>query len=276
MKKIISLILVLGMVLALAACAKDAGNENTTPDATEENAGADNVLRIGVDDTYPPMEYRDENNELIGFDVDFAKALGEEMGMEVEFISIAWDGIFLGLGADKYDAIISSVSITPERLENYGFSKPYLANGQVIVVTSGNESVKTPADLAGKKVGVQIETTADVAAEKQNSETPFELSKYDTIMDTFADLKSGRLDAVVVDYAVALEYTTTSPEDYVITSAQLTNEPIAVCMNKEDTELVEKVNAALTALQDSGKMTEFSVKWFNEDYTSDIDEELRQ
>lgn len=276
MKKIISLILVLGMVLALAACAKDAGNENTTPDATEENAGADNVLRIGVDDTYPPMEYRDENNELIGFDVDFAKALGEEMGMEVEFISIAWDGIFLGLGADKYDAIISSVSITPERLENYGFSKPYLANGQVIVVTPGNESVKTPADLAGKKVGVQIETTADVAAEKQNSETPFELSKYDTIMDTFADLKSGRLDAVVVDYAVALEYTTTSPEDYVITSAQLTNEPIAVCMNKEDTELVEKVNAALTALQDSGKMTEFSVKWFNEDYTSDIDEELRQ
>lgn len=276
MKKIISLILVLGMVLALSACAKDTGNENTNPDTTEENAGASNVLRVGVDDTYPPMEYRNENNELIGFDVDFAKALAEEMGMEVEFISIAWDGIFLGLGADKYDAIISSVSITEERLENYGFSKPYLSNGQVIVVTPGNESIKTPADLAGKKVGVQIETTADVAAEKQNSMTPFELSKYDTIMDTFADLKSGRLEAVVVDYAVALEYATASPENYVITSAQLTNEPIAVCMNKEDTELVEKVNVAITALQDSGKMKELSVQWFKEDYTSNIDEELRQ
>lgn len=275
MKKIISIILVLGMVFALSACAKEVDNTNTTPDATEENAGEKQVLRIGVDDTYPPMEYRDENNELVGFDIDFANALAEEMGMDVEFISIAWDGIFLGLGADKYDAIISSVSITEERLENYGFSKPYLSNGQVIVVTPGNESIKTPEDLAGKKVGVQIETTADIAAEKQNSVTPFEISKYDTIMDTFADLKAGRLEAVVVDYAVALEYATASPEDYVITSAQLTNEPIAVCMNKEDTELVEKVNAAITALQESGKMKELSINWFKEDYTSNIDEELR-
>lgn len=273
MKKIISLILVLGMILSLAACT---GKEDTAkPDATEENAGEKTVLRVGVDDTYPPMEYRNENNELIGFDVDFAKALATEMGVEVEFVPIAWDGIFLGLGADKYDCIISSVSITAERLESYGFSKPYLSNGQVIVVAPGNESIKTPADLAGKKIGVQIETTADIAAEKQNALTPFEISKYDTIMDTFADLKSGRLDCIVVDYAVAIEYATASPDDYVITSAQLTNEPIAVCMNKEDTELVEKVNAGITALQESGKMKEMSNLWFKEDYTSNIDEELR-
>ncbi|PKM95752.1 MAG: amino acid ABC transporter [Firmicutes bacterium HGW-Firmicutes-1] len=276
MRKILALILAMALVFSLSACSKDAEKDDVAEnDTVAEDTVKSNVLRVGVDDTYPPMEFRNESNELIGFDVDFAKALATELGMEIEFVPIAWDGIFLGLGADKYDCIISSTSITTERMENYGFSKPYLSNGQVIVVTPGNETIKSTEDLAGKNVGVQIETTADIAAEKQNALTPFELTKYDTIMDTFLDLEAGRLDCVVVDYAVALEYATQNPEGYLITTAQLTNEPIAVCMNKEDTELIEKVNTGITSLQEAGKMKELSNTWFGDDYTSNIDEELR-
>lgn len=178
-----------------------------TTDSNDFNVEDMTKLTIGVDDTYPPMEYRNEDMELVGFDIDFAKALGEELGIEVEFIPTAWDGIFAGLMSNKYDVIISSVSMTPERLQGFEFSNPYLANGQVIVVKEGDDSINSVEDLAGKKVGVQFQTTADIAASKQKETIDFELTQYDDIIQTFSDLKIGRLDAIVVDYAVAIEYT---------------------------------------------------------------------
>jgi polar amino acid transport system substrate-binding protein len=92
------------------------------------------VLRVGVDDVYPPMEYKDEKNNTVGFDMDLAKEIGKKLGMEVEIISTAWDGIFTSLNTDKFDCIISSVSINEDRQKNYALTKPYIANAQVIVV----------------------------------------------------------------------------------------------------------------------------------------------
>jgi len=266
MKKFVVALLMVTVLLTFIGC--DSADKGTDDEKT--------VLTIGVDDTYPPMEFRDDNNDLVGFDVDFAKALSEELDMDIEFVPTAWDGIFVGLTADKYDVIISSVSMTEERLESYEFSKPYLSNGQVIVVAPGDNSINSSADLAGKKVGVQLETTADIAAKKQQEITPFELTQYDEIIQTFADMKAGRLDCIVVDYAVALDFVSKNPDDYVITTTQLTNEPIAVCIKKGNTDLVDQINAALVTLQDSGKMAEISDEWFGADYVSNIDEELRQ
>lgn len=274
MKKVLVLFMALIMTISLGACGKKNAVDDTYGDA-DTATPSKTVITIGVDDSYPPMEFRDENNKLVGFDIDFGTALAEEMGVEFEYVPTAWDGIFVGLTSDKYDCIISSVSLTPERLESYEFTNPYLSNGQVIVVTPGDESIQKPEDLAGKKVGVQIETTADIAAEKQNALTPFDLTKYDTIMETFEDLNAGRLECVVVDYAVAIDYATKSPDKYVITSAQLTNEPIAICIKKGNTELKDQMNAAIKKLQENGKMKEISVTWFDEDYTSNIDGQLR-
>lgn len=259
MKKLFTAFMIATLLLALAAC----------------STKNDDVITIGVDDSYPPMEFRNENNELVGFDVDFAEALAAEMGVEIEFIPTGWDGIFSGLEADKYDMIISSVSITNERLEGFEFSKPYLANGQVIVVAPGDDSVKSAADLAGKNVGVQLGTTADEAVEKQMAKTPFEITKYDDITQTFADMKTGRLQAIVVDYAVAIDYVSKNPDDYVITTAQLTNEPIGVCIKKGNTDLKDQVNEALAKLQSSNSLVAISQEWLGGDYVSNIDEELR-
>lgn len=256
------ILLMLVMVLSFAACADEA--------TTDEN-----VITIGVDDTYPPMEFRNDDNELVGFDIDFAKALGEEMGVEIVFQPTAWDGIFSALNSEKYDAIISSVSITPDRLEGFEFSKPYLSNGQVIVVKPGDTSITSAADLAGKIVGVQLETTADIAATKQMEATEFELKRYDDIIQTFSDMKTGRLDAIVVDYAVAIDYAANNPGDYEITTAQLTNEPIGVCIKKGNTELKAQIDAAIIALQESGALVPISEEWLGGNYVTDIDEELR-
>ncbi len=235
----------------------------------------DDKLTIGVDDTYPPMEFRDENDELAGFDVDFANALAEEMGVEIEFVPTAWDGIFSALKSERYDMIISSVSITPGRLEEFEFSKPYLSNGQVIVVAEDAEMVETVADLEGMMVGVQLGTTADIAAAKQMEETPFELKQYDDIVQTFSDMKAGRVNAVVVDYAVAIDFVLNNPGDYKITTAQLTNEPIGVCIKQGNTELQEQVDKAITALQKNGTLIPISEKWLGGNFVSDIDEDLR-
>ncbi|HAE60879.1 MAG TPA: amino acid ABC transporter [Eubacteriaceae bacterium] len=233
------------------------------------------ILKIGVDDSYPPMEYRDENNELVGFDIALAKALGEKLEMEVEFISTAFDGIFQGLETQNYDIIMSSVSITPKRLETFLFSEPYLSNGQVIVVKPGDDSVKTPEDLDGKTVGVQLGTTADSAVQKYMEDLDIELIKYDEIIQTFSAMKAGYVDYIVVDYPVAIEYVGNDPDNFEISSAQLTNEPIGVCIRKEDVELKEKIDKALSELREEGTLAEISVEWLKDDYTSNIDTELK-
>ncbi|MFZ7134672.1 MAG: basic amino acid ABC transporter substrate-binding protein [Eubacteriales bacterium] len=270
MKKSILLIIILFLSVALlfAGCTSDQDNEQDN--GQDEKA----VLKVGVDDTYPPMEYRDEDNNLVGFDVELAKAIGEKLDMEVEFISSAWTGIFMALDTSNFDVIISSVSITPKRMESYDFSDPYLANGQVIVVRPDDNSVTKPEDLAGKKVGVQITTTADTAVEKFKETTDITVEKYDEIIQTFNGMKSGYVDYIVVDYPVAIEYVANDPESFKISSVQLTNEPIGICYRKGDTETQDKINGALEELRNDGTLKTLSEEWLGDDYTSNIDEEL--
>lgn len=284
MKKLLSLLLVLVLSLTLlSACGSsdDADEATTTTKASsdEGSAGSDitekTVITVAVDDAYPPMEYIDDNGDLVGFDIDFMTALSEEIGMEVEFLSTPWDSIFIGLVAGKYDVIVSSVSITEDRLANYDVSSPYLSNGQVIIVPVDGEDIATPEGLGGLTVGVQIDTTSDHSASKVQETVDFELEAYDQIIETFLDLKAGRLDAIVVDFMVAMEYMKNEPGLYKITSAQLTNEPIAVYFKQDsNTELLETINAGIKTLLENGKLKEISIKWFGEDYTSDINTDL--
>lgn len=274
-QRIAVLALMLSLVFLLAACGGTAPAASSAA-ASDIKTIKSGVLMIGVDDNYPPMEFRNEKNELVGFDVDLANAIGEKMGLTVEFSPIAWEGIFEALKTDRYDVIMSAVSLTPERLENFSFTKPYLANGQVIVAKPGDTVIKGPEDLAGFKVGVQTNTTADTACEKYINEKniDFTLTRYDDIIQTFEAMNTGRIDYIVVDYAVAIDYQTKHPDKYYITGAQLTNEPIAVCLKKENTALRDEIQKAIDAVRADGKLAEFSKKWFKEDYTGNIDEKL--
>lgn len=260
MKKLLILALSFALILMVSGCAKEASKD---------------IMTIGIDDSYPPMEFVNDAGELDGFDIDFAKALSEQIGMEIEFKSTAWDGIFTGLTSGNYDVIISSVSVTEDRIGNYDISIPYLANGQVIVVPAGAEDITDIEGLAGKKVGVQIETTSHNSARKALETVEFEISAYDQIVQTFMDLKAGRLDAIIVDGMVAGEYLQNEPDTYSVSSAKLSNEPIAVYFKLDaNKDLLEKVNSGIKALQENGKLTEISMKWFGADYTSNIDSSL--
>jgi polar amino acid transport system substrate-binding protein len=266
-KTVILLVTLLFLVAVLTGC----GAPSTKGLTIKEG-----VLTIGVDNTYPPMEYQDEKTgETVGFDVDLANALAEELGLTVQWVPTAWDSIFIGLDTEKYDCIISSVSMTNDRLPNFEFTTPYLANGQVIVVRPGDTSVTKPADLAGKKVGVQFQTTSDEACKKHLQTVQFNLIEYDSIDLAFLAMRSGNVDCIVVDMAVAIDYAAKYPDQYVISSAALTNEPISICIKKGNTQLKDALQYALSKVIKDKKLSAISVKWLGKDYTQDIDTNLR-
>ena len=271
-RKLLSLLLILSLVLTLGLTGCSSGTE----ESASEDPLADGVLSIGVDDTYLPMEFRDDQNELIGFDIDFANALAEELGVDVEFKTVAWDGIFNGLNAKQYDVIISSTSVTPERQKAFTMSAPYVANGIVIVSRIDAEPVKEFKGLEGKTLGVQIETTSDIAAErlKEQEGVNVEIKKFDGMLDAFAALEGKQIDNIMTDIGVAMHYVADKAEIFMVSSEVLTNEPIGVTARKADTVLVEQFDEAIKTLQENGTLKEISMKWFGKDMTSDIDTEL--
>ncbi|NLN97749.1 MAG: amino acid ABC transporter substrate-binding protein [Eubacteriaceae bacterium] len=270
---LISLLLVL-VLLVSVGCGGAGGDDNK---ATEEDPLAGGKLKIGTNDTYVPLEFRDENNEMVGFDIDLGDALAKELGVESEWISTAWDGIFNGLNSRQYDIILSGTSITEERLENFNMTEPYIANGIVIVSKTDAEQAQAAKDLEGKKVGVQLETTADYAAEsmKKSEDIEFEIKKFDAMLDAFAALEGGSIEYILTDKPVAAFYTAKKPEVYQISSEELSNEPIGATMRKGDVEFAKKVQEAMDKLVENGTMKELSMKWFGEDVTQNISKELK-
>lgn len=266
---VLSVVLMMAFALVLTGCSS--GNNTATEDPL-----ADGVLSIGVDDTYLPMEFRNDQNELVGFDIDFSNALTKELGVTPEFQTVAWDGIFNGLNAKQYDVIISSTSITPERQAGFSMSDPYVANGIVIVSRKDAAPVTTFKELEGKTLGAQIQTTADIAAEKLKAQegVNVEIKKFDGMLDAFAALQGKQIDNVITDVGVAEYYVAQNPDLYVVSSDVLTNEPIGVTARSEDTAMTKTINDAIKKLQDNGTLTEISMKWFGKDMSTNIDTNL--
>ncbi|SDX45706.1 substrate-binding periplasmic protein [Eubacterium barkeri] len=267
-------IMALGLVVMLSAMIF-AGCGSTSKESNA-NPIADGKLTIAVDDTYLPMEFRDDQNNLVGFDIDFANALSKALGVEVEFTTVAWDGIFNGLNASQYDAIISSTSITPERQNGFNQTNPYISNGIVIVSRTDATPIASFEALDGKTLGAQIETSADIAAKKlkEDKGTNVEIKEFDGMLDAFSALKGKQIDNIITDIGVAEYYAAIDPETFVVTSPTLTNEPIGITVRKGEDDFTKTLNDAIKKLQDDGTMTEISMKWFKKDMTKDIDTSL--
>ena len=238
-------------------------------------ASNSNVLRVGVDDSYPPMEYKDADGKTtIGFDVDVAQELAKRLGKtKVEFVSNDWTGIFAALETDKFDVIISSVSINEERLNEHSLTNPYIGNKLVIVTNKDNTSIKAPEDLKEKKVGVQAGTTSedfcsDLIANGNMAQA--NLNTYPLVTQPFLDLDAGRIEAIVVDVVVAKYYISNNKDKYALSWESPDAEPMAFCFKKKDTELRDKANGILAEMQNDGTMKRISEKWFGEDVTTNL------
>lgn len=225
----------------------------------------DRNLRIAFDIPYEPFEYRDENGELTGFEVELATAMCEELNANCEFVIQAWDGMIPGLLARKFDLIMSSMSITPERAERVLFSEPYyITPGGWFGPESFNTDVTDMDAMKGKNIGVQRGTTMDTYV-TENMGGVVSIKRYTTAEDMVLDLEGNRLDAVFVDYPVG-EQTILNREGYkeVGESVKL-GDGVGVAMRKRDTQLAEDINAALKKLKEDGTYDAIMEKYFSYD-----------
>lgn len=252
MKKVVTAAVLVTVVLSmvLVACSQ-----------AEEASDVPRIV-IATDATWPPMQFIDPaSNQIVGFDIDLMNAAAEAGGFEVEFRNTGWDGIFAGLATREYDAVMSSVTITTERMETMDFSVPYINAGQILVVPATSQGVTTLADLAGKQVGVQIGTTGQFAVQAYPQ---VNIATYDEIGLAIEDLAVGRLDAVVADTPVAANYAL-QHENYAqalkIVGEPFTEEFYGVAVRKGNTEVLELVNRGLEAVLAAGVDEELAEKW---------------
>lgn len=216
----------------------------------------DNQIIIGLDDTYAPMGFKNEKNELVGFDIDLAREVGKRIGKEVIFQNCDWAGILFQLKTKKIDAIWNGLTITPEREKVIAFSDPYLSGKQVIVTKDKN--IKSEKDLENKIVAVQMGSSSYFSVTKSNLLKKENLKKYPTNVEALLDLENGRVDAVVTDFIVAKYYS----KNFYLLETSFPSENIGVGLRKDDVELKNSINKALSDMKSDGSFEKIYNKWF--------------
>lgn len=218
---------------------------------------------VGIDDTYPPMEFTDKDGKIVGYDIDMANAIGKKLGVKVEFAPTAWDGIFMALQAKRFDLIQSTVSITPERSKSMIFTKPYVYGGNAIFVRADNTTINSSADFKGRIIGCQIGTTGQNVLDKMTDIK--EEKKYNGMTDAFMDLKNKRIEAVVSDPMVGDYYIASQKGTFKRVKSMLNQEPIGVAFRKADVKLRDAYQKAMDDLKKDGTLSKLSMKWFGYD-----------
>ncbi len=224
------------------------------------NAAAADTIRIGTEGAYPPFNQIDQSGKLVGFDIDIAEALCEAMKAKCEFVTQDWDGIIPGLLAKKYDAIVASMSITPERLQAVAFTDRYYSNALRFVAKKS--SGLDPKSLKGKTIGAQ---RATIAAQYLNDNMKSVSARlYDTQENAYLDLAAGRTDAVLADALVNYEWLNSDAAKNFsfLGDAIDIDDKIGIAIRKNDGELVKRFNAALKTILKDGTYEKINAKYF--------------
>lgn len=262
MKKIFAALLVLMLTLTGVACAQTA--DNSLQAILDKGS-----FVLGLDDSFPPMGFRDENNEIVGFDIDVAAAVCQKLGVELVLQPIAWDSKDLELNGGTIDCIWNGLSIDEDRKAAMAMSFPYLANAMAVYVKA-DAGIAAEADLAGKKVAVQNGSAAQTIMETTFAELTASLDEllgFDDYLTALTDLQQGGCDAVVMDKVVGDYIITTMGASDLTEAFGLTEEFYGVGFRKDDVALRDKVEEVLTELKADGTLAEISTKWFGSDKT---------
>ena len=234
-----------------------------------KNDAEEKPIVIGLDDEYAPMGFKNEQNEIVGFDVDLAKEAAKRLGSKVEFKAIDWNSKEAELKSGRIDIIWNGLDITPERQQNMLFSDPYMDNRQIVFVKKGNDQgIKTEADLAGKAVGTQAGSTAEAYIDSvEGFKDSFrEFKTYGDYVSAFMDLENGRIDALVCDEIVG-RYAMSKQDDK-FDALDVTVGPVSefgFAFSKENKELRDKVQKVFDEMVKDGTAAKISEQWFGAD-----------
>lgn len=269
MKKLFGLILILALALATMFAFTGCGD----PQKTDGNAltGWDYIedkgeLIVGLDDTFAPMGFRDESGELVGFDIDLAKAVGEELGVKIKFNPIDWNAKEMELASKRIDCIWNGMSATPERQKKMALTNKYLDNSIIILAKDDTVKVENAKDLANYKVATQVDSSALESMKANPDYSAFEknVTEYKTYDEAILDMKAGRIDCIVVDQVLG-EYKNSKmkPEEkMVLCDYKFADDSYAIGCRVEDKDVAAKITEAIDKTIASGKAEEISNKWF--------------
>lgn len=254
----IGILRTIGLLGGALACGLLAIGCGAPKQSTLERIRSTKVLSIGTDATYPPFETVDpESGEVVGFDVEIMKRLAASLGATAKFQAVNFDGIIAGLKTWKYDAVISAMTITPERAAQVAFTHPYSAAGQSIAVRAAEMAVLGVPELTGKRIGVQLGTTGELEAKKVPQA---EVRSFDAIGNAFRDLENGNVDAVIADTPTARIFQRQHGTIKLV-GAPLTHEEYGIALRLEDADLKAALDAELMRLRDSGELHALEVQW---------------
>ncbi len=242
MKKILALVMVAVLALAMVACGETAEKE---------------VLTMGTNAAFPPYEFVDENNNIVGIDAEIAAAVAEKLGMELEIKDMAFDSLITAVSTGSVDVVLAGMTVTPERAESVNFSDSYATGIQVVIVKE-DSAITSIDDLEGKKIGVQTGTTGDIYCADDYGEE--NVARYDNGALAVAALHNDQVDCVVIDNEPAKAFVEAN-EGLKILDTEYITENYAAAIAKENTELLEKFNTALAELKEEGKLDEIIGKY---------------
>ena len=256
--------LILAVAVLTTGCASKASGDQSLKKVLDAK-----TMVLGLDEAFPPMGYRDANNEIVGFDIDVAKEVTKRMGVQLKLQPIDWSQKENELNSGNIDCIWNGFTITEERTKAMNFTTPYMKNRQVVIVLA-DSPIKTLADLKGKKLALQAESSA---AEALNGKADFKASLGEVIelkdnVTALMDLKASGSDALLVDEIVAGYYIAREGKAYRILDEALASEEYGVGFRKADQTLRDEVQKQLDAMAKDGTLAKISTDWFSKDITT--------
>ena len=263
MKRIITLFFI--FIFAISCSKTQTQNtEVSSADNSLQKVKENGKLVLGLDDTLAPMGFRDDNGEIVGFDIDLAREVANRLGVELEAKPIDWSSAILSLKKGDVDVIWNGFAVNESRKQQVNFTKPYLYNRLMIAKYSDRDDINSKEELKGKIVGVQsgssnYETLVNDPVSKEIKE----IRQYDSYVNAFLDLEAKRIDAVIVDEIVARYYISKENADFTLLEDKpITSQYLSVGLRKTDTELLNAIDKALDDMRADGKAAEISTKWF--------------
>ncbi|WP_243290179.1 transporter substrate-binding domain-containing protein [Bacillus sp. FJAT-47783] len=257
MKKVLIIVMTIVMIGVLAAC----GDTASEGEGTEEKQ----VLVMGTSADFAPFEYIDtaKGSDIIGIDVDIAKAITEKLGYELEIQDMDFNGLIPALQSKKLDFVLAGMSVNEERKESVDFSDVYYSAQHMIVTTEGS-GIESVEDLEGKTVGVQLASVQEEKANEIAETINVKVENRNRISEVIQELKAGRFDAAIIEDAVANGYIEKNEDlkGYIIEEENAEENGYAIAFPK-GSELTEKFNEELQKMKDSGELDEILVKWFD-------------
>ncbi len=250
LKKIAAFILSAAIVVALAGCGAKKDSGKSSSDKTE-------TLVMGTNASFPPYEYVDDNNKIVGIDAEIAEAIADKLGMKLEIKDMEFDSLIPAVKSNSIDVVLAGMTVTDERKQSVDFSDSYSKGVQVIIVKEGSD-IKSADDLKGKKIGVQAGTTGDAYCTDDFGQE--NVKQFSNGSLAVAALANGQVDCVVIDNEPAKNYVAANTGLKILDTEYVT-EDYAIAVSKDNPDLLKKINTALKELKEAGKIDEIVGKY---------------